>query len=286
MIIYKQSVTLQAYVQEKSAAKLSVGFVPTMGALHEGHISLLRKSKEIAHITVCSIFINPTQFNNQQDFKKYPVTLEKDIYLLEKNGCDVLFLPEVNEIYPGGNFDHKLFNLGYIEHLLEGKYRPGHFQGVCQVVKRLLQIVNPTYLLAGQKDFQQCMVLKKLLSLINSKVELVICPISRERDGLAMSSRNLRLTTEERMQAPAIYEVLLFIQNHIKPGNLKYLKKMAVDFLTKKNFKVDYIEIADADNLQPVDDWDGIDELVILAAAYINDIRLIDNLKYPVSIVT
>jgi pantoate--beta-alanine ligase len=282
MIIFKQSVTLQAYIQEKSAARLSIGFVPTMGALHEGHISLLRKSKEIANVSVCSIFINPTQFNNQQDFKKYPVTLEQDIYLLEKNGCDVLFLPGVNEIYPDGNFNHEPFNLGYIEYILEGKYRPGHFQGVCQVVKRLLQIVDPTYLLVGQKDFQQCMVLKKLLSLISAKAELIICPISREKDGLAMSSRNLRLTTDERIQAPAIYEALQFIQNHIKPGNLKYLKKMAVDFLTKKNFKVDYIEIADAENLQPVDDWSGIDELVILAAAYINDIRLIDNLKYPV----
>jgi pantoate--beta-alanine ligase len=182
-----------------------LGLVPTMGALHEGHISLLRKSKEIANVSVCSIFINPTQFNNQQDFKKYHVTLEQDIYLLEKNGCDVLFLPGVNEIYPDGNFNHEPFNLGYIEYILEGKYRPGHFQGVCQVVSRLLKIVDPTYLVAGEKDFQQCMVVQKLLELINLQkvISFHVCPTVRERDGLAMSSRNLRLNEQERKKAAA-----------------------------------------------------------------------------------
>jgi len=282
MIIYKQSAALQSYLQKSLPAKSSTGFVPTMGALHEGHVSLIKKSKEIADSTICSIFINPTQFNNQQDFKKYPVTLEQDIYLLEKNGCDILFLPDVNEIYPNGEFSHEPFDLGYLEDILEGKYRPGHFQGVCQVVKRLLNIVNPTYLLAGQKDYQQCLVLKRLMKLINSRVEIIICPISRERDGLAMSSRNLRLSEDERMQAPAIYEVLLFIQQHIKPGNLKYVKKIAANFLKKKDFKVDYVEVAIANNLQPIDEWNGKDQLVILVAAYINDIRLIDNLKYSV----
>ncbi|MEP6596955.1 MAG: pantoate--beta-alanine ligase [Ginsengibacter sp.] len=282
MIIYKRSAELQTHLQKLLPAKPSIGFVPTMGALHEGHISLLKKSKQIAGITVCSIFINPTQFNNQQDYKKYPVTIEQDIYLLEINGCDILFLPDVNEIYPGGNFQQKHFNLGYLENILEGKYRPVHFQGVCQVVMRLLQIVNPVYLFVGQKDYQQCLVLKRLLNLINSRVELIICPIRREKDGLAMSSRNLRLNEDERVQAPAIYEVLLFIQQHIKPGNLKYLKKIAENFLVKKSFKVDYIEIAYADNLRPVDEWNGTDQLVILAAAYINDIRLIDNLRYTV----
>ena len=282
MILYKQSADLQAHLQKMLSAKPSIGFVPTMGALHEGHISLLKKSKQIADITVCSIFINPTQFNNQQDYKKYPETIERDIYLLETNGCDILFFPDVNEIYPGGNFKQTPFNLGYLENILEGKYRPGHFQGVCQVVTRLLKIVNPTYLVAGQKDYQQCMVLKRLLHLINSAAELIVCHICREKDGLAMSSRNLRLNEDERIQAPAIYEVLLFIQQHIKPGNLKYLKKIAVNFLEKRNFKVDYIEIANTGNLLTVDEWNGTDELIILAAAYINDIRLIDNLKHTV----
>ena len=250
-----------------------------MGALHQGHISLLKKSKQVAGITVCSIFVNPTQFNNQQDFEKYPVTIETDIYLLEKNGCDILFIPGVNEIYPNGTFEQTPFNLGYLETILEGKYRPGHFQGVCQVVNRLLEIVTPKYLLVGQKDYQQCLVLTKLLALINSAVELIICPICREKDGLAMSSRNLRLDKDERAMAPAIYEILLFIQQHIKQGNLKYLKKIAVNFLEQKGFKVDYIEIADADDLRPVDEWDGGEQLIVLVAAYLNDVRLIDNLK-------
>lgn len=280
MIIYKHSIDLQAYLQKLSFSNGSVGFVPTMGALHQGHISLLKKSKQVAATTVCSIFINPTQFNNKQDFEKYPVTIEQDIYLLEKNRCDILFIPDINEIYPNEIFEQIPFNLGYLENILEGKYRPGHFQGVCQVVKRLLQIVNPKYLLVGQKDYQQCLVLKKLLTLINSTAELIICPVCREKDGLAMSSRNLRLTKDERAMAPAIYEVLSFIQQHIKPGNLKYLKKIAANFLEKKGFKVDYVEIANAENLQPVDDWNDDDLPVILVAAYINDVRLIDNLKY------
>ena len=282
MIIYKQSVDLQAHMQKLLSCRVSIGFVPTMGALHEGHISLIKKSQQISDITVCSIFINPTQFNNQQDFKKYPVTLEKDIYLLEKNRCDILFLPGVNEIYPDENFQQAAFNLGDLENILEGKFRPGHFQGVCQVVMRLLKIVTPTYLIAGQKDYQQCLVLKKLLSLINSTTELIICPISREKDGLAMSSRNLRLNKEERMQAPAIYEVLTFMQQHIKPGNFKYLKKIAENFLVKNGFKVDYIEVAKPDGLQLVEEWNGVDPLIILAAAFMNEIRLIDNLKHPV----
>src|SRR5205085_2199870 len=202
-------------------------------------------------ITVCSIFINPTQFNNQQDFKKYPVKIENDIYLLEKNKCDILFLPDVNEIYPGGNFQHEPFDLGYLENILEGTYRPGHFQGVCQVVRRLLQIVNPDYLLAGQKDYQQCLVLKRLLELIDSKAQLIICPTERENDGLAMSSRNLRLNKDEKMKASSIYEALLFVQQNIKPDNLKYLKEEASKFLEKKGFKVDYIEIANSNNLLP-----------------------------------
>ena len=281
MVIFKYSTDLQNYLQKFQINNQSIGFVPTMGALHQGHISLVKKSKEVADVTVCSIFVNPAQFNNQKDFDKYPITIEQDIYLLEKNGCDVSFIPNVAEIYPDG-FNDAPFELGYIENILEGKYRPGHFQGVCQVVKRLLEIVKPHYLFAGQKDYQQCMVMKKLLTLMNSKTELIICPICREKDGLAMSSRNLRLNKDERNQAPAIYESLSFLKEHLKPGDLKYLKKMVENFLENKGFKVDYIEVANAESLQPIDEWDGKEPLVILAAAYINDIRLIDNLKYTV----
>ncbi len=280
MIIFKHTVDLQNYLQKPVITKPVTGFVPTMGALHKGHIALLEKSKQIANRTVCSIFINPTQFNNAKDFEKYPVTVEQDIYLLEKAGCDVLFLPAVNEIYPDNNFTKEVFDLGYLENILEGKYRPGHFQGVCQVVKRLLKIVDPEYLIAGQKDYQQCMVLQKLLQIIHSKTTLVICPTTREEDGLAMSSRNLRLNKDERLQAPLIYKVLSFLTEQIKPGDVKFLKEEATNMLTKNNFKVDYVEVANADTLCAIEEWNGEEPVIFLVAAYINDIRLIDNLKH------
>ena len=285
MILFKRAIDLQTYLQNPADTTPTIGFVPTMGALHEGHISLLKKSKEIAGITVCSIFINPTQFNKIEDFKKYPVTIEQDIYLLEKAGCDVLFLPDVNEIYPDSDFSKEHFDLGYLENILEGKYRPGHFQGVCQVVKKLLQIVKPDYLIAGQKDYQQCMILKRLLQLIKSKAQLVICPTTREKDGLAMSSRNLRLNEKERIKASAIYKALSFLKAKIKPGILKYLKKEACEILKKNDFKIDYIEIANANNLNTIDEWNGKEPVIFLAAAYIKDIRLIDNLKYSSRII-
>lgn len=283
MIIFKRAADVRSYLQNLMAGNHRIGFIPTMGALHTGHISLVEKSKEIAGVSVCSIFVNPTQFNNPQDFNKYPVTIEQDIYLLEKNGCDVLFLPSVEEIYPGGNFPDEHFNLGYLESVLEGRYRPGHFQGVCQVVKRLLEIVAPAYLLAGQKDYQQCLVLKRLLQIIDSPAELVICPTVREKDGLAMSSRNLRLQENERMIAPAIFQAINLAARKIKPGAVNGLKSEAAAFLTGKGLKVDYVEVANAGNLQLVDQWNGQDPLIVLAAAHVNDIRLIDNVSNTVS---
>ncbi|MEO6455107.1 MAG: pantoate--beta-alanine ligase [Ginsengibacter sp.] len=278
MIIFKKATALQDYLQKHIITKSSIGFIPTMGALHRGHISLLKKSKQIADKTLCSIFVNPSQFNNPDDFKKYPVKTEQDIFLLEKTGCDVLFLPDIKEIYPHG-FNKESFNLGNLENILEGKFRPDHFQGVGMVVKNLIEIINPTYLLAGQKDYQQCLVLQRILQFINSGTELIICPTVRENDGLAMSSRNLRLNEKQRALAPEIYHTLSYIKQHIKPGSLKHLKDTGINLLTKKGFRVDYVEIAGTMDLQTVDVWDGSDPVIILAAAYINDIRLIDNLK-------
>ena len=278
MIIFKHSADIISQLQKLKAVKSSMGFVPTMGALHEGHISLLIKSKEICDITISSIFINPTQFNNADDFKKYPVTLEQDIYTLEKNFCDILFLPDVNEIYPHGTNAKKHFEIGYLENIMEGKYRPGHFQGVCQVVKQLLEIVNPTHLFMGQKDYQQTMVIKKLLELETFDIELIICPTQREANGLAMSSRNLRLDKQQREIAAEIYKTLLIIKQKIKPGSLVQLIIEAGQNLRTKKLKPDYVEIAKADNLEPVNEWNGTDNLVILAAAYIGEVRLIDNI--------
>ena len=278
MIILKHAADVSSRVKKIRNLKSSIGFVPTMGALHEGHVSLLKKSKQTCNITVSSIFINPTQFNNADDFKKYPVTLEQDIHTLEKNGCDILFMPGINEMYPDGTDAKKHFGLGHLENILEGKYRPGHFQGVCQVVKRLLEIVTPSHLFMGQKDYQQCMVIKRLLEVENLNVELIISPTLREESGLAMSSRNLRLNEQQRKNAAEIYKTLLSIKQNIKAGPLHQLKKEAEQNLLKKNIKVDYVEIAEADNLKIVNEWDGTVNLVVLTAAFVDDVRLIDNI--------
>src|SRR5579872_6663216 len=213
MIIYKKAGDLASWLEKQRQAGQSIGFVPTMGALHEGHISLITISKKTTSLTVCSIFVNPTQFNDPKDFQKYPVTIEKDIALLEKAGTDVLFLPGVEEVYPQGTSALEQYDIGPLETIFEGKYRPGHFQGVCQVMRRLLEIVRPDQLFMGSKDYQQCMVVQRLLGLIGIPATLHRCPILREPDGLAMSSRNMRLTPAQRSQATAIYKALLTIRD-------------------------------------------------------------------------
>jgi pantoate--beta-alanine ligase len=226
-----------------------------------------------------SIFVNPTQFNEPADFQKYPVTVEKDIYLLEKNKTDILFLPSVTEIYPDGTKNLEHYDLGYLETILEGKYRPGHFQGVCQVMDRLLKIIQPEYLFMGLKDYQQCMVVKKLIQIMHSDVKFISCATLRENDGLAMSSRNTRLNEEERKNASGIYEALNYLRQNIKQGNLHQLIQEAKSILQKKDFIVDYIEIADAGTLQITDNWNGSQKIVALIAAYQHEIRLIDNMQ-------
>ena len=279
MIIFKKPFALHAFLEEKKA-KHQVGFVPTMGALHDGHLSLVHAAKKGTDLVVASIFVNPTQFNDPTDFEKYPITLDKDIAMLEGAGTDVLFLPSVKDIYTNGttNLDH--YDLGFLETVLEGKFRPGHFQGVCQVVHRLLEIVLPHHLYLGQKDYQQCMVIKKLLELIglDKKMKIIICPTLREDNGLAMSSRNTRLNNEERKIASAIFTSLLFIKSNINTIELVQLKKMATSSLIESGFKVDYVEIADANTLHLVENWDGKQKIVALAAAFLNEVRLIDNM--------
>jgi pantoate--beta-alanine ligase len=249
-----------------------------MGALHQGHISLIERSRKDNSITVCSIYVNPAQFNDPKDFEKYPVTIDQDTYMLESEGCDILFLPGVEEIYLTGTQLREKYDLGYLETILEGKYRPGHFQGVCMVMQRLLGIVKPTNLYLGQKDFQQCLVIKKLIEGNFSGIDTNICPIIREPDGLAMSSRNKRLNEEERKRAPAIYSALQNIKENFKKEKLQILKSNAVARLSEQGFKVDYVEIADAVNLHPATQWDGKQKLVALVAAFLNEVRLIDNM--------
>jgi pantoate--beta-alanine ligase len=278
MIIFKIASELESWLETGRAAGKIIGFVPTMGALHEGHISLIDASKKQADLTVSSIFINPTQFNNAADFEKYPVSLEDDVYLLAKAGCDAVFVPSVNEIYPAGVESPEHFELGFLETILEGKFRPGHFQGVCLVVKRLLEITNPNVIFLGQKDYQQCMVIKKLTSIMGSNTVVHICETRREKDGLAMSSRNRRLTKQQRAIAPAIYKNLLFLKSHAESGKIPEIKTAAAEALTRAGFKVDYVEIATAQDLKPVNSFKKEEAYVALIAAYVDDIRLIDNM--------
>jgi pantoate--beta-alanine ligase len=280
MVLLKKTTDLRKWVDAQRKKDTSIGFVPTMGALHDGHISLIEASTKKDTITIASIFVNPTQFNDPNDFKKYPVTLEKDIDLLEKAGCDVLFLPAVEVIYPEGLTPKMHYNLGFLETVLEGKYRSGHFQGVCMVVHRLLEIVNPDHLYLGQKDYQQCMVITRLIELIGlkTKTEIIICPTLREADGLAMSSRNMRLNEVERKKAAIIYQCLKMIKENDEHETPAELKRKAQLMLEKAGFKADYVEIADAGNLTPVNEWDSKQKNVALIAAFINEVRLIDNM--------
>src|SRR6201991_5161482 len=209
MILFKKTGDLNRYLDQQRSSGATIGFVPTLGALHEGHISLIDISKKNTTLTVCSIFVNPTQFNDPKDYQKYPITIEKDIILLENAKVDVLFLPELDEMYPDGTKNLETYDLGSLETILEGKYRPGHFQGVCQVMRRLLQLVRPDDLFMGQKDYQQCMIVKRLIHLMGWTINFHTCPIVREADGLAMSSRNVRLNPDERQRATATYKALL-----------------------------------------------------------------------------
>jgi pantoate--beta-alanine ligase len=280
MIVFKKPDALYNFLKQKRKIQTRIGFVPTMGALHAGHLSLIEKSKAQSGFTVCSIFVNPTQFNDPEDFAKYPVTLEKDIYQLEATGCDAVLIPSVQDIYPEGTSVARQYDIGFLETVLEGLYRPGHFQGVCRVMHRLLEIVLPDYLYLGQKDYQQCMVIKKLIELIgvHENIEVVICPTVREPGGLAMSSRNARLNGEERKKASVVSEALQFIKQNLVPGDISSFKSKAEQMLEENGFFIDYIEIADAASLSAVNNWDGKQKLVALAAAFLNKVRLIDNL--------
>ena len=280
MILLKKATDLRKWLDAQSKKGNSIGFAPTMGALHAGHISLIETAKSGNPVTVSSIFVNPTQFNDPKDFEKYPITLEKDIAMLEAAGCDVLFLPSVKEMYPDGVKPTMHYNLGYLETILEGKFRPGHFQGVCMVVHRLLEIVQPNNLYLGQKDYQQCMVITKLIELLHQqdKITVNICPTLRETDGLAMSSRNMRLNADERKTAATIFKSLSFIKENLDRKSITDLKQEAQAMLKKAGYRIDYVEIVDVKNLSAVKEWNGKEKLVAVVAAFLNEVRLIDNM--------
>ena len=280
MIITRDKKWLESTIIDLKLKDKPIGFVPTMGGLHAGHLALISAAKKNKNSTVCSIFVNPTQFNDPEDYKNYPVTIEDDIFLLEKEGVDILYLPEVTEIYPQGTGELESYDLGEIEFILEGKSRPGHFQGVCQVVHRLLKKVDPDVLYLGQKDFQQCMVLKKMLDLtgLHTKISIEIVPTIREESGLAMSSRNMRLTEEMRKKASSIYQSLQYISQNFTETGFTELISSAEKMITDAGLKPDYLVIADSKTLKVVESWEGEQSLVALIAAYAVNVRLIDNM--------
>ncbi len=278
MILLKHPNDLSSFIQNGSIDHNSIGFVPTMGALHEGHLSLIHTARLENALVIASIFVNPTQFTELADFEKYPSTIEADILKLEKAGCDILFLPSVADMYPNGSSPSQQYDLGHLDSILEGEFRPGHFQGVCQIVHLLLEIISPGRLYLGQKDFQQCLVIKKMISQIGMDTSVIICPTQREPDGLAMSSRNVRLSHLERKKAANLFNTLSYIKENIQLEDLENLKQMAQNILIEQGFKVEYIAISKAQTLETVQNLDGKSTLVALVAAYINQVRLIDNL--------
>ncbi len=278
MNVYNFIVDIQRFVEEKHNLGLKVGFVPTMGALHEGHISLINRAKKDNDIVVSSVFVNPIQFNNPTDLEKYPRTPERDIEKLEQAGCDAVFMPSVDEMYPEKVEEH--YDFGDLERVMEGACRPGHFNGVAIVVRKLFEIVTPDRAYFGEKDFQQLAIIKKMVRNLNMNLEIVPCPIIRENDGLAMSSRNVRLNETERAIAPQIYATLNDAASHNNDMTPAELRQYALDkFGTIKEFDVEYVEITDEINLKSIENWNECEHARIFVALQLGPVRLIDNVR-------
>ncbi len=266
--------------------KKKIGYVPTMGALHDGHASLIKSSVTKCDITICSIFVNPTQFNDASDLDKYPRTLSADVKILEAAKCDIVFAPSVKDIYPKGTKSKLKLRLGKLDKVMEGEFRPGHFKGVAQVVKRLLDIVKPTMLFMGQKDFQQFTIIQHMINQLNIPTKLVVCPIKREQSGLAMSSRNVRLEKHIKSRADILHHTLLEARELL---NLGYTPKQIESYAMKgfkiTDFKPEYFRIVNGNTLLPVKNVKKEDYIVACAAVWAGDVRLIDNmiLKHPQS---
>ena len=281
MKVFRKIVELQNELFYARKEGKKIGLVPTMGALHEGHASLIRLSVKDNEVTVVSVFLNPTQFNDKGDLERYPCTLEADCQLAESCGADYLFAPSVEEVYPTPDTRH--FEFPPVSTVMEGARRPGHFNGVCQVVSRLFYIVKPNKAYFGEKDWQQIAVIKQLVKFINSNVQIVECPIIREADGLAMSSRNSLLTSEERAIAPAIFQVLKDSVDFSMSHTVKETHDSVVDQINAtEGLEVEYFEIVDGDSLQAVDNWEAHAGVVGCVTVYCGKtpIRLIDHIRY------
>ena len=279
MQIVKHINALRAIIDRKREEGLSIGFVPTMGALHPGHLSLVDLAGQQSGFVVVSIFVNPTQFNDKGDLERYPRDLQKDIDLLAPSACQLVFAPETNEIYPEP--DTRQFNFGTLEEVMEGKFRPGHFNGVAQVVSRLFEIVRPDKAFFGQKDFQQLAIINEMVRKLNLPVEVIACPIIREEDSLAMSSRNMLLSSEQRLNAARISATLFEAANKTSQFSVENLCSWVVDRINQNEFlNTEYFEIVDSVTLQPVKSWDDPCSKVGCIAVHCGKIRLIDNIEF------
>lgn len=255
----------------------TIGFTPTLGALHDGHLQLMRRSQRECSTSVCSIFVNPTQFNDPSDLKKYPRTLKADKALLKSIGMDYLFNPSAEEVYPPGLDTTVDIDFGQLGKVMEGAMRPGHFEGVAQVVKRLLDMVRPTHLYMGQKDFQQFTIIQHMIDRLDMPVELVVCPIVRDADGLAMSSRNRRLSPETRARATVLNDTLQYATSNYASTPIADLEQTCISKLTFGEFRPEYFSIVDGNTLQSIRDVTAHDYIVACTAVWAGDVRLIDN---------
>ncbi len=276
MEIFRTRAEVRKYLEQLKPEGRVVGFVPTMGALHNGHLSLIETARERTDVVVCSIFVNPTQFNDKADLANYPRPIEDDIKQLEEANCDVLFLPEVSEMYHSTDKWH--IELDKLDNILEGEIRPGHYQGVTQIVKKLFDIVSPDYAFFGQKDFQQFVVISYMVRKLNLDVRLVMCPIVREKDGLAMSSRNVYLSTEDRHHALSLFKALSKAKADFDNLTIPDIKEIAIQYLSNaEGIQVEYFEIYNGNTFEPAT-TKHTDKIIALVAARVGKIRIIDNM--------
>lgn len=273
---------LKSVVGALKAEGKSVGLVPTMGALHDGHVSLMEKARGDNDVVVVSVFVNPTQFNNPDDLRTYPRTEEADCARMRDAGVDIAFIPSVEEIYPEP--DNRVFDLGKVAEVMEGAMRPGHFNGVAQIVSKLFRMVEPTRAYFGEKDFQQIAVIRRMVEIEGFKnLEIVDCPIKREADGLALSSRNVRLTPHQREIAPNIHRIMVESLDKVRDCSVEEVKRSVIDAVNAyPEMDVEYYEIVNAADMQPITDWSQATQAVGCITVYLGDVRLIDNIKYTI----
>jgi len=281
--IFQKVNDLRAHIQKQKELGMSIGFVPTMGALHQGHLSLVQRSKNECDLTIASIFVNPTQFNNTNDFNKYPRTTETDSQQLMQTHCDILFLPRVVEMYAHPLLDIAPLEIGYLDTILEGAMRPGHYQGVATIVEKLLLSVLPDRMYLGLKDFQQVKVIEKLVSDRKMPIKIVGCPTLREDNGLAMSSRNMRLSYEGKQKAGDIHQALEYIYKNLSIDSPELAIAKAKDFILSKGYwELEYLELRNAKDLSEIDLqlWQQDAVYVALFAGWLEQVRLIDNISF------